>query len=63
MIDEIGAKIDAEEEMLALAPQYLGEIPVSESSMTSGTIGDEIDSYFGSESDNSDEAQNHVVKK
>ncbi|MEZ6095438.1 MAG: hypothetical protein R3C03_14610 [Pirellulaceae bacterium] len=58
MIDEISAKIDAEEEMLALAPQYLGEIPVSADSEWVGKdIGSEIDSYFG----NGDETSDLVV--
>ena len=33
MIDEIDAKISAEEEVLNLAPKYYGQIPVSKSSM------------------------------
>jgi hypothetical protein len=51
MIDEISAKIDAEEEMLNLAPKYLGEIPVSEGDVsTQGDIAAEIDAYFGDDS-------------
>ena len=47
LIDEISAKIDAEEEMLNLAPKYLGEIPVSEGDVsTDGDIAAEIDAYF-----------------
>lgn len=47
LIDEISAKIDAEEEMLNLAPKYLGEIPVSEGDVSSdGDIAAEIDAYF-----------------
>lgn len=56
MIDEISGRIDAEEEMLELAPKYLGEIPVSPSIKSSGNIVKEIDEYFG----NSD--MNTVVK-
>jgi chromosome segregation ATPase len=48
LIDEISAKIDAEEEMLQLAPKYLGEIPVSEGEFSvDGDIAAEIDAYFG----------------
>ena len=48
LIDEISAKIDAEEEMLNLAPKYLGEIPVSEGDVSAdGDIAAEIDAYFG----------------
>jgi chromosome segregation ATPase len=51
MIDEISAKIDAEEEMLNLAPKYLGEIPVSEGDVSAqGDIAAEIDTYFGGDS-------------
>lgn len=51
MIDEISAKIDAEEEMLNLAPKYLGEIPVSEGDISAqGDIAAEIDAYFGGDS-------------
>ena len=51
MIDEISAKIDAEEEMLNLAPKYLGEIPVSEGDVSAhGDIAAEIDAYFGEDS-------------
>lgn len=47
MIDEISAKLDAEEEMLSLVPKYLGEIPVSQEDVAAqGDIGEEIDSYF-----------------
>jgi chromosome segregation ATPase len=51
MIDEISAKIDAEEEMLNLAPKYLGEIPVSEGDVSAqGDIAAEIDAYYGGDS-------------
>ncbi|MFN9877415.1 MAG: hypothetical protein ACK557_02950 [Planctomycetota bacterium] len=47
LIDEISAKIDAEEEMLNLAPKYLGDIPVSEGDVSAdGDIAAEIDAYF-----------------
>lgn len=50
LIDEIASKIDAEEEMLALAPQYLGEIPVNgEAEYVNGDISQEIDAYFGND--------------
>ncbi len=49
MIDDISCRIDAEEEMLELAPKYLGEIPVSTTSVNTGNIAEEIDAYFGEE--------------
>ena len=52
MIDEISARIDAEEEMLNLAPKYLGEIPVSQEDVSAqGNIAEEIDTYFAAPSD------------
>lgn len=57
MIDEISNRIDAEEEMLELAPKYLGEIPVSPSTKGSEDIVREIDEYFGKS------ASDSVVKK
>lgn len=47
LIDEISASMDAEEEMLELAPKYFGEIPVEEVPTATGDIREEIDSYFG----------------
>ncbi len=46
LIDEISASMDAEEEMLELAPKYFGEIPV-ENTVPTGDIREEIDAYFG----------------
>ena len=46
----ISANIDAEEEMLELAPKYLGEIPVSAETEDHGDIGQSIDNYFGGNS-------------
>ncbi len=58
LIDEISAHIDADEEMLSLAPQYLGEIPVSaDSGFETGDIGSEIDAFFKTV----DETASHVV--
>ena len=53
MIDDIGARIDTEEEMLSLAPKYFGEIPVSNDSVLAddGDILDEFDAYFSKDSD------------
>ncbi len=47
MIDDISARIDAEEEMLEFAPKAMGEIPVStEEFTTGGNILEEIDRHF-----------------
>jgi chromosome segregation ATPase len=57
MIDEISARIDAEEEMLNLAPRYFGQIPVGEDSITSDTdVVQEMDAYFAKEVENEDVA-------
>jgi chromosome segregation ATPase len=63
MIDEINCRIDAEEEMLALAPQYLGEIPVNTSERGSGNIVYDIDTYFGLDDNtaSTSTAKDHVV--
>lgn len=51
LIDEISAQLDTEEEMLELAPKYLGEIPVSpESEEAKGDIAEQIDLYFEAKS-------------
>ena len=48
LIDEINAQLDTQEEMLELAPQYLGEIPVSaDSGAVDGNISESIEAYFG----------------
>lgn len=46
LIEEISANLDAEEEMLELAPKYLGEIPVSPANEEHGDIANQIDTYF-----------------
>lgn len=55
MIDDINAKLDAEEEMLNMAPEYLGSIPVSETdSVYTGNILDDMDDYFAAKNDDSE---------
>jgi len=47
MLDDIDALISAKEEVLNIAPQYYGQIPVGEESIQSDTnILDEMDAYF-----------------
>jgi len=47
MIDDISARIDAEEEMLNLAPKYFGQIPVGdEGSLSDDDVIAEMDEYF-----------------
>ncbi len=57
MLDDISARIDTDEEMLAMAPEYLGQIPVSQDSVlsTDGNIVDEIDAFFDASDDADDE--------
>lgn len=57
LIDEISSHIDAEEEMLELAPKYLGEIPVSTDSLSNeaqGDIVEQIDAYFSKPASSTD---------
>lgn len=51
MINDINAKLDAEEEMLNMAPEYFGSIPVGAEITDAGNILDEMDEYFTSSSD------------
>lgn len=57
MLDEIDARISADEEYLNIAPKYFGQIPVSSDSVVPETdIVDEMDAYFDSKSsDESDD--------
>lgn len=48
MLDDISVRLDTREELLNMAPEYFGQIPVSEDSIpTEGDIASEIDAYFG----------------
>jgi chromosome segregation ATPase len=59
MIEEISAKIDAEEEMLNLAPKYLGQIPVSpDSEVNTADVVQEFDEYFGRTGEDDDVVRN-----
>ena len=51
MIDQISTRLDESEEMLSLAPQYLGgQIPVNEDILSdNGDILDEMEAYFAGE--------------
>ena len=57
MVEDISARIDTEEEMANLAPQYFGQIPVGEGSIdvSNSDIVDEIDSYFEAKDTTPDE--------
>ena len=46
MINDINAKLDAEEEMLNMAPEYLGSIPVGDEVVEAGNILEEMEEYF-----------------
>lgn len=54
MINDIGAKLDAEEEMLNMAPEYLGSIPVSGEVTDNGNILDDMDEYFSNKFEESE---------
>lgn len=59
LIDEISAHLDTEEEMLELAPKYLGEIPVSaDATEDQGDIAERIDQYFQEKSVQSESDDN-----
>ncbi len=63
LIDEINAQLDTEEEMLELAPQYLGEIPVSaDSDANDGNISESIDAYFSTKPVVTQESKDLVIK-
>lgn len=51
LINDINARLDAEEEFLNMAPQYVGSIPVSEEVSETGDILEEMDKYFTDKSD------------
>ena len=52
MLDDIDARISADEEYLNIAPKYFGQIPVSPDSVISESdIMDEMDAYFDGKSD------------
>ena len=51
MLDDIDARISADEEYLNIAPKYLGQIPVNPDSIAPDTdIMEEMDAYFDSKS-------------
>ena len=59
MIDDITAKIETREEMMNLAPKYLGAIPVGEEIETGDRdILKEMDAYFGRTDDTSEVVNN-----
>ena len=58
MIDDISAQIEADSELLQLAPKYFGQIPVTSDDIVDNTdILKQMDDYFG------DSAANEVVTK
>ena len=59
MLDDISVRLDTREELLNMAPEYFGQIPVSEDSIpTQGDIASEIDAYFGAEASADDFVNN-----
>jgi DNA repair exonuclease SbcCD ATPase subunit len=55
MLDDIDARISADEEYLNIAPKYFGQIPVSADSVISDTdILDEMDTYFDGKANEAD---------
>lgn len=53
LINDINARLDAEEEFLNMAPQYMGSIQVSEEPVVTGDILEEMDQYFTEKSEQS----------
>lgn len=57
MLDDIDARISADEEYLNIAPKYFGQISVGEDSIsTDSDIMEEMDAYFDSKSDEADDS-------
>ncbi len=54
MINDINARLDAEEEFLHMAPEYLGSIPVASELDQSGNILEEMDQYFSTNAETSE---------
>ncbi len=56
MVEDIDARLAAEEEMMNLLPKYVsGQIPVSEDSVSDTDILDEMDAYFQSKNETEDD--------
>lgn len=53
LINDINARLDAEEVFLEMAPKYIGTIPVSEEPVVTGDILEEMDQYFTEKSEQS----------
>ena len=63
MLEDIDARLAAEEEMLNLIPKYTGQIPVSpETHSADSNILDEMDAYFDkSDSENTSDSEEELV--
>ena len=51
MINDISARLDAEEIMINMVPEYMGSIPVSKSDVADGDILEDMDRYFTGKAD------------
>ena len=54
LINDISARLDAEEIMINMTPEYLGSIPVSTSEFADGDILEDMDRYFSSKASESE---------
>jgi len=58
MLDNLDARISADEEVLNIAPKYYGQIPVNtESFVDDSDLLDEMDAYFSKSDDNTEEVE------
>ncbi len=55
LINDISARLDAEEIMINMSPEYLGSIPVSNSDVSEGDILRDMDRYFTDKSSDDSE--------
>lgn len=61
MLDDIDARISADEEYLNIAPEYFGQIPVSEDSvLPNSDIMEEMDAYFDNKSDDENDDDSEI---
>ena len=64
MVEDIGARIDTEEELLNIAPVAFGQIPVSESNVgDSENILGEIDAWLKAKESDNQETEATAEKK
>lgn len=61
MIEDIDARLAAEEEMLNLVPKYVGQIPVdADAASSEGDVLQEMDAYFNADNDDDAESSDSI---